>query len=49
MFDVVGIELNAVESLVGLPKFPVPGEKLRESAFAREGGGKVAAWEKGSG
>ena len=42
MFDVVGIGLNAVDYLVGLPRFPVPGEKLRMSAFAREGGGQVA-------
>ncbi|MBP2689425.1 MAG: PfkB domain protein, partial [Deltaproteobacteria bacterium] len=42
MFDVVGIGLNAVDYLVGLSRFPVPGEKLRMSAFAREGGGQVA-------
>lgn len=42
MFDVVGIGLNAVDYLVGLPRFPVPGEKLRMSAFTREGGGQVA-------
>ena len=42
MFDVVGIGLNAVDYLVGLPRFPIPGEKLRMSAFAREGGGQVA-------
>jgi len=42
MFDVVGIGLNAVDYLVGLPRFPVPGEKLRMTAFAREGGGQVA-------
>lgn len=42
MFDVVGIGLNAVDYLVGLPRFPVPGEKLRMSAFRREGGGQVA-------
>jgi len=42
MFDVVGVGLNAVDYLVGLPRFPVPGEKLRMSAFAREGGGQVA-------
>ena len=39
MFDVVGVGLNAVDSLVGLPRFPSPGEKLRMSAFTREGGG----------
>jgi hypothetical protein len=39
MFDVVGIGLNAVDYLVSLPRFPVPGEKLRMSAFRREGGG----------
>jgi hypothetical protein len=39
MFDVVGIGLNAIDYLVGLPRFPVPGEKLRMSSFAREGGG----------
>ncbi|MFA6147047.1 MAG: PfkB family carbohydrate kinase [bacterium] len=42
VFDVVGIGLNAVDYLVGLPRFPIPGEKLRMSAFAREGGGQVA-------
>jgi sulfofructose kinase len=42
MFDVVGIGLNAIDYLVGLPRFPAPGEKLRMSAFAREGGGQVA-------
>jgi len=35
MFDVVGIGLNAVDYLVGVPRFPVPGEKLRMSSFAR--------------
>jgi len=42
MFDIVGIGLNAIDYLVSLPRFPVPGEKLRMSAFAREGGGQVA-------
>ena len=42
MVDIVGIGLNAVDYLVGLPRFPVPGEKLRMSSFAREGGGQVA-------
>jgi sulfofructose kinase len=42
MFDIVGIGLNAVDYLVGLPRFPVQGEKLRMSAFVREGGGQVA-------
>lgn len=41
-FDVVGIGLNAIDYLVGLPRFPVPGEKLRMSSFAREGGGQAA-------
>jgi sugar/nucleoside kinase (ribokinase family) len=41
-FDVVGVGLNAVDYLVVLPRFPVPGEKLRMSAFAREGGGQAA-------
>jgi len=41
MFDVVGIGLNAIDYLVGLPRFPVPGEKLRMSSFAREGGGQI--------
>ena len=41
-FDVVGIGLNAVDHLVRLPRFPVPGEKLRMSAYSREGGGQVA-------
>ena len=42
MLDVVGIGLNAIDYLVRVPRFPVPGEKLRMSAFAREGGGQVA-------
>ena len=42
MFDVVGIGLNAVDYLVRVPRFPIPGEKLRMSTFAREGGGQVA-------
>jgi sugar/nucleoside kinase (ribokinase family) len=42
MFDVVGVGLNAIDYLVGLPRFPVSGEKLRMSSFAREGGGQVA-------
>jgi len=42
MFDVVGIGLNAIDYLVALPRFPVPGEKLRISAFTRGGGGQVA-------
>ena len=42
MFDVVGIGLNAIDYLVGLPRFPVPGEKLRMSSFTREGGGQAA-------
>ena len=45
MFDVVGVGLNAVDSLVGLPRFPSPGEKLRMSAFTREGGGPVSMIE----
>ncbi|MBW6502820.1 hypothetical protein K0B90_00895 [bacterium] len=39
MFDDVGSGLNAVDYLLGLPRFPVPGEKLRMFAFRREGGG----------
>ncbi len=42
MFDVVGVGLNAIDYLVGLPRFPVPGEKVRMSSFARGGGGQVA-------
>ncbi len=42
MFDVVGVGLNAIDYLVGVPRFPVPGEKLRMSSFTREGGGQVA-------
>jgi sugar/nucleoside kinase (ribokinase family) len=42
MFDVVGVGLNAIDYLVGLPGFPARGEKLRMSSFAREGGGQVA-------
>lgn len=42
MFDVTGIGLNAVDYLCVLPRFPEPGEKLRMSAFSRQGGGQVA-------
>jgi sulfofructose kinase len=42
VFDVVGVGLNAVDYLVRVARFPLPGEKLRMSAFAREGGGQVA-------
>jgi sulfofructose kinase len=42
MFDVVAVGLNAIDYLVGVPRFPVPGEKLRMSAFARGGGGQAA-------
>jgi len=42
MFDVVGLGLNAIDYLVELPRFPVPGEKLRMSSFTRGGGGQVA-------
>jgi sugar/nucleoside kinase (ribokinase family) len=42
MHDVVGIGLNAVDYLLGIPRFPVPGEKLRIASFAREGGGQAA-------
>ncbi len=42
MFDVVGIGLNAVDYLCYVPRFPVPGEKLRMTAFSRQGGGQAA-------
>jgi sugar/nucleoside kinase (ribokinase family) len=42
MFDVVGIGLNAIDYLVSLPRYPVPGEKLRMIGFSRQGGGQVA-------
>ncbi len=42
MFDVVGIGLNAIDYLVSLPRYPVPGEKLRMTGFTRQGGGQVA-------
>ena len=42
MFDVVGIGLNAIDYLCSLPRYPVPGEKLRMTGFARQGGGQVA-------
>lgn len=42
MFDVVGVGLNAIDYLIGVQRFPVSGEKLRISSFAREGGGQVA-------
>jgi len=42
MADVTGIGLNAIDYLCVVPRFPEPGEKLRMSAFARQGGGQVA-------
>lgn len=42
MFDVVGIGLNAIDYLVCLPRYPVPGEKLRMTGFSWQGGGQVA-------
>ncbi|NNF84363.1 MAG: ribokinase, partial [Deltaproteobacteria bacterium] len=42
MFDVVGIGLNAIDYLCSLPRYPVPGEKLRMTGFSRQGGGQVA-------
>ncbi|HBX43551.1 MAG TPA: carbohydrate kinase family protein [Deltaproteobacteria bacterium] len=42
MFDVVGIGLNAIDYLCRIPRFPVPGEKLRMTEFSRQGGGQVA-------
>ena len=42
MFDVVGIGLNAIDSLCTIPRFPVPGEKLRMTGFSKQGGGQVA-------
>jgi sulfofructose kinase len=40
--DVVGIGLNAVDYLCRVPRYPVPGEKLRMTGFTRQGGGQVA-------
>jgi sulfofructose kinase len=42
MCDVVGIGLNAIDYLCTIPRFPVPGEKLRMTGFSRQGGGQVA-------
>lgn len=42
MFDVVGIGLNAIDYLCCIPRYPVPGEKLRMTGFSRQGGGQVA-------
>src|SRR4030067_1536867 len=42
MFDVVGIGLNAIDYLCRVPRYPVPGEKLRMTGFSRQGGGQVA-------
>ncbi|MGA7104586.1 MAG: PfkB family carbohydrate kinase [Candidatus Deferrimicrobiaceae bacterium] len=42
MFDVVGIGLNAIDYLCTIPRFPVPGEKLRITGFSKQGGGQVA-------
>jgi sulfofructose kinase len=39
---VVGVGLNAVDYLVRVPRYPVPGEKLRMTGFTRQGGGQVA-------
>src|SRR4030065_547991 len=41
MFDVVGIGLNAIDYLCCVPRYPVPGEKLRMTGFSRRGGGQV--------
>lgn len=41
-FDVVGVGLNAVDYLCRVPHYPVPGQKLRMTGFARQGGGQVA-------
>src|SRR3990172_176420 len=42
MFDVVGIGLNAIDYLCCVPRYPVPGEKLRMTGFSRQGGGQGA-------
>ncbi len=42
MFDVVGIGLNAIDYICRVPRYPVPGEKLRMTGFSRQGGGQVA-------
>src|SRR3989304_974582 len=42
MFDVVGIGLNAIDYLCCVPRYPMPGEKLRMTGFSRQGGGQVA-------
>src|SRR3990172_6801832 len=42
MFDVVVIGLNAIDYLCCVPRYPVPGEKLRMTGFSRQGGGQVA-------
>lgn len=42
MCDVVGIGLNAIDYLCTIPRYPVPGEKLRMTGFSRQGGGQVA-------
>jgi sugar/nucleoside kinase (ribokinase family) len=42
MVDVTGIGLNAIDYLCVVPRFPGEGEKLRMSAFVRQGGGQVA-------
>ncbi|GAB4372032.1 MAG: sugar kinase [Deltaproteobacteria bacterium] len=41
-FDVVGVGLNAIDYLCRIPRYPVPGEKLRMTGFTRQGGGQVA-------
>ncbi len=42
MYDVVGVGLNAIDYLCRIPRYPVPGEKLRMTGFSRQGGGQVA-------
>ena len=37
MFDVVGIGLNAIDYLVSLPRFPVPGRKAADVRFRARG------------
>jgi len=41
-FDVVGIGLNAIDYLCRVPRYPIPGEKIRMTGFSRQGGGQVA-------
>jgi sugar/nucleoside kinase (ribokinase family) len=41
-FDVVGLGGNAADTIVTIPRFPEPGEKVSFSRWSRQGGGRTA-------